>query len=135
MLFHILSSIRVQDKSETFCQNYFDAILQSFTSTIYVSGGAKIAGSTSIDILLRSPFNVSINETTFTINPPDQGLSSITILCYHMTKHFFYVFSMYYIHKGNIFICKEVFGSFSFSIYFFMFTYIAGNLMLNLRSL
>jgi len=97
LLFHILSSIRVQDKSETFCQNYFDAILQSFTSTIYVSGGAKIAGSTSIDILLRSPFNVSINETTFTINPPDQGLSSITILCYHMTKHFFYVFFMYFL--------------------------------------
>lgn len=37
------------------------------------SDGAKIAGSTTIDILLRSPFKVAINENTYEISPPEPG--------------------------------------------------------------
>lgn len=45
----------------------------SNSSYCCVSDGSKVAGSTTIDVLLRSPFTISINENTFAVNPPEQG--------------------------------------------------------------
>ncbi|XP_052818371.1 calcium uniporter protein, mitochondrial-like [Mya arenaria] len=38
---------------------------------VYRENGSKVAGSTTIDILLRTPFTISVNETTFTVTPPE----------------------------------------------------------------
>lgn len=38
---------------------------------VYRDNGAKIAGSTTVDILLRSPFTVTINENSYNISPPE----------------------------------------------------------------
>ncbi|XP_060571463.1 calcium uniporter protein, mitochondrial-like [Ruditapes philippinarum] len=42
---------------------------------VYRDNGAKIAGSTTIDILLRSPFTVTINENSYTISPPEPEMT------------------------------------------------------------
>ncbi|KAL4239807.1 hypothetical protein ACF0H5_000610 [Mactra antiquata] len=42
---------------------------------VYRNNGAKIAGSTTIDILLRTPFSVSINENTYDISPPEPEIT------------------------------------------------------------
>ncbi|XP_052268660.1 calcium uniporter protein, mitochondrial-like [Dreissena polymorpha] len=38
---------------------------------VYRANEVKVAGSTTIDILLRSPFTLTINEDTFNISPPE----------------------------------------------------------------
>ncbi|KAJ8319365.1 hypothetical protein KUTeg_004456 [Tegillarca granosa] len=43
-------------------------------SAIYSEDGTRISGSTTIDVLLRSNFIVSINEKQYPITPPEIGI-------------------------------------------------------------
>lgn len=43
-------------------------------SAVYSEDGTRISGSTTIDVLLRSNFTVSINEKQYPITPPETGI-------------------------------------------------------------